>query len=367
VLVPTLLPVLVAAAWGRSRATLRWIGPGRAWLAFVALGAPWFLYASLRIPGLLSYLLENQVWQRYTTHVHHRSGPPWYFLGALAAGSLPWLAPLVAGTGRAWRDRADERTRLLLAWLFAPLVFFSFSGSKLPSYLLPCFPAVGMLVALGVTHATRGVRLATAATLVLVAGALALLPRVLAHALANTARNVGIAHPATLATVPLPAIAWAGIAAMVVAAALALRGPFAPTALVVLAGWTGLAAGAWRYEGVIGSPRPIARVLAQNRSAGEPVVEYRRFNAGLPFYLDEPVHLLDVERELFFTPANERTRTIVTRDSIPALVAEHGRVWLLAPGTSARALADSLGLRWRRVSAWRQESLGFVEAAGDSR
>src|SRR5262249_29169885 len=50
---------------------------------------------------------------------------------------------------RTWRDRKDPEGRLLLAWLLAPVFFLSFSGSKLPSYLLPCLPAAALLAARG--------------------------------------------------------------------------------------------------------------------------------------------------------------------------------------------------------------------------
>ena len=55
------------------------------------------------------------------------------------------------------------------------------------------------------------------------------------------------------------------------------------------------------------------------RHPGEPVVVLRKFNAGLPFYLREPVRLLDVERELSFTPALDAALTIATRDTLRAL------------------------------------------------
>jgi hypothetical protein len=34
-----------------------------------------------------------------------------------------------------------------MAWLLLPIVFFSFSGSKLPGYILPALPAAALLVA----------------------------------------------------------------------------------------------------------------------------------------------------------------------------------------------------------------------------
>src|SRR5207253_472373 len=134
-----------------------------------------------RVPGLLGYLLGDQIWQRFAAHVHHREGPPWYFAAVLAAGSLPWTAALAAGIARAWRERAREESRLLLAWAFVPLVFFSFSASKLPAYLLPCFPAAAALAAIGLERAGRALRLTTAATLGLLAVAGATLgPRLMA-------------------------------------------------------------------------------------------------------------------------------------------------------------------------------------------
>jgi len=50
-----------------------------------------------------------------------------------------------------WRGRTKvrsiDRLRLfLLLWIAAPIVFFSFSWSKLPGYILPVFPAVALMV-----------------------------------------------------------------------------------------------------------------------------------------------------------------------------------------------------------------------------
>jgi hypothetical protein len=66
--------------------------------------------------------------------------------------TLPWTAFLfdsLAGIkGWQWRDTQPlSKVRVFaLAWLLFPILFFSFSGSKLPGYILPSLPAAALLV-----------------------------------------------------------------------------------------------------------------------------------------------------------------------------------------------------------------------------
>ncbi|HUQ73091.1 MAG TPA: hypothetical protein VM183_00090, partial [Burkholderiales bacterium] len=64
----------------------------------------------------------------------------------LAAGIVPWLAPLGRAAYAAIRARTDAEL-LLWIWALVVLVFFSASGSKLPPYILPIFPALAVLTA----------------------------------------------------------------------------------------------------------------------------------------------------------------------------------------------------------------------------
>src|SRR5256885_9459429 len=53
----------------------------------------------------------------------------------------------------------DERLRLFLwLWMLIPVIFFSFSGSKLPGYILPIFPAAALLIALELERRGRVLR-----------------------------------------------------------------------------------------------------------------------------------------------------------------------------------------------------------------
>jgi 4-amino-4-deoxy-L-arabinose transferase-like glycosyltransferase len=351
VLVPTLLPVLAVAAMGRDRAPLARLGPARAWWLSAAIGLPWYLIVLARTPGLLRFFLVDQLWTRYTSTTHQRGGPPWYFLTVLIAGALPWTPALVAGLARTWKDRATLESRLLLAWFFVPLVFFSFSGSKLPAYLLPVLPAVALLAARGLEPDLPAVRWSVPVLLLTIAIAgWTLGPAALGRA-------IGITQPQQPA---LPLSVHAGLLCAALAAPMALRGRFAPAALLVTLGAAALFAGIARWEGPLGSPRGLVRVLAENRAPAEPVVEFRRFDSGLPFYLHEPVRLLDVPRDSLFVAADERARIFVPRDSLPALAEAHGRVWLLGPEDESTALARDLGMRYQAAVRSRRGVLGAL-------
>ena len=351
VLVTTLLPLVAAAAWERRREPLARLGPLRGWALFAVVALPWYVTVAARTPGLLDYFLRNQLWERYATTVHHRAGPPWTFVAVLAAGALPWTPALIAGIARAIRSRSRPEARLLLCWLGVPLIFFSFSGSKLPSYLLPCLPAAALLTALGLEGRAAMARIATSLLLTgaIVAGYV-FGPSVL--------ERLAVLPPP--AAIPLPLAASVAFGLLAVASAFLLRGRPAAAAMVLTAAWTALLVTALPYESALGSPRRLAALLAENRGGGEPVVEVARFNAGLPFYLGEPVRLLDVPRETGFGDRAGRREVILDADSLAALAARHPRVWLLGPRDRSEALALGVGLRYETVARWRRDALGFV-------
>ncbi len=89
---------------------------------------------------------------RYLSNKYRHPQPFYFYLLILVPLSVPWTVFLVEGLVKAarWRFRSNDsldRLRVFaLAWLLVPVVFFSFSGSKLPGYILPVLPA-GALIA----------------------------------------------------------------------------------------------------------------------------------------------------------------------------------------------------------------------------
>jgi 4-amino-4-deoxy-L-arabinose transferase-like glycosyltransferase len=102
--------------------------------------------------------------QRYTSNKYFHPQPFYFFFWVLPLMTIPWLPFFFAGLWKGMKEifqRNDAKPQrgkvkgafrsLLLfafAWLLVPLVFFSFSGSKLPGYIMPAVPAALIIAAL---------------------------------------------------------------------------------------------------------------------------------------------------------------------------------------------------------------------------
>lgn len=350
VLVLTLLPALVAAAWGRARAPLALLAPAWGWLVAAAIALPWYVAMAARTPGLAGWWLGHETWARFATTEHGRGGPPWYFLGVLIAGALPWTPALLLGLAHTWRERARDEARLLLVWVLVPLAVFSASGSKLPAYLLPCAPAMALLAARGFERGGRAVRHATGLLLLVLAAALWIAAR---HGMG---RLIGLDPPESF---PIPAGLWLAIGALALAAFRVAAGPPARTALLVALGFGAALVALARHDRALGAPRAAVELMGMHR-AGQPVVEYRRFVAGVPFQLGETVRLLEVPRETRFDDAATVARVMLPRDSLVPLTDAYGRLWIVGPIAPTESLVTGAGLRWTRIAVWKDLALGFA-------
>jgi len=158
---------------------------------FFAICTPWFVAVSLRNPEFPQFFFIHEHFQRFTTKIHSRTGPWYYFIPILLLGIIPWLGVFFQSLWKGTREQRDtagynslnggrfQPKRLLLVWAVFIFVFFSISDSKLPSYVLPIFPALALLIACYLEEADHKA-LAWAGSLVALpsAVALAFIPRV---------------------------------------------------------------------------------------------------------------------------------------------------------------------------------------------
>ena len=138
----------------------RELPPRRVWLSLI-WGVPVALAVSSIWYGPVIY---RHGWQfidqffiqhhfaRYVSNKYHHAQPVYFYLLILAPLTLPWSAFLFDGIAaiRDWYlqdlDSLSKTRVFSLAWLLLPILFFSFSGSKLPGYILPVLPAASLIV-----------------------------------------------------------------------------------------------------------------------------------------------------------------------------------------------------------------------------
>ncbi len=124
---------------------------------YVALTAPWFVAVARVNDEFLRFFFIHEHFERFLTTGHDRPGPWYYFVPWFAAGILPWLTILAYGAWRAWREGVPNALgfswqRFALVWAAFIFVFFSASGSKLPSYILPMFAPLALVIGWSLVH-----------------------------------------------------------------------------------------------------------------------------------------------------------------------------------------------------------------------
>ncbi len=146
--------------WSALRRTI-WI-PGV--LLYLAMVLPWYIAVQRKNPTFFhEFFYEHNV-ERFATDLYRHHQPFYFYLVVLILGLMPWTAlsfrALVDGMSTSiaeWKVRikpkryvghvraGDAFPEFLVLWALFPVIFFSFSGSKLPGYILPSIPPIAIL------------------------------------------------------------------------------------------------------------------------------------------------------------------------------------------------------------------------------
>ena len=119
-------------------------------ILFMAISFPWFIAVSRENPEFLNFFFIHEHFNRFTSKVHGRYQPFWYFVPVIAAVLFPWCtsipSSLISGWKR-WRLNRERSDLFLVLWAVLPFLFFSLSSSKLAPYMLPVCPPIALLIA----------------------------------------------------------------------------------------------------------------------------------------------------------------------------------------------------------------------------
>jgi 4-amino-4-deoxy-L-arabinose transferase-like glycosyltransferase len=148
--------------WSLLRRTIWWPGV----MLYLIMVLPWYIAVQKRNPTFYRlFFLEHNL-ERFATNRYQHHQPFFFYIAVLLVGLMPWtviairaLVDSIEVSIAEWKVRHNPRRYLghtragdafpefLVLWTLFPIVFFSFSGSKLPGYILPSIPPLTILTA----------------------------------------------------------------------------------------------------------------------------------------------------------------------------------------------------------------------------
>ncbi len=348
-LVGIVLPGMVFVAyllWHRDwqmLARLRW---GWGLPLFIAIAAPWFVLVQMANPEFFDFFFIREHFSRFSSNVHRRTGGWWYFVPILAFSMLPWMAQLPRALADGWRSVSSGNRfhprRFLVLWAVLIFLFFSVSGSKLPSYIVPIFPALALLMAH--TLVSTSFKALQWQSWILTVGAVALIgyaPFVTAWGNEKVSAELY-----ALYTPWLLAAGAAGLVGYLFAAWASRRGLRHPAVMGISIGTlalTQLAALGHNVLAPASSAHDIAQQIKPHLEPGMPLYSVHNYEQTLPFYLKRPMTLVQYTDELAFGLEQEPALWL---PDIPRFVAawnSHSRALaVIEPATYAKL--ESAGL-----------------------
>jgi len=290
-----LLFLVLHGGWRAVRPALDWRGAA---LALVVL-LPWFVLVSWRNPEFLHFFIVDQHIARYLWTREHGE-PIWFFLPSIPLALAPWGLVLLfdpalmraALAPRSW----SSATRFLVIWAAVVVVFFSFSTSKLVTYVLPAIPPLAVLVArtivLGCAQ-ERTAGLARVGWLLLIGGPImslcgAVLPLVVHH------WRMAFVAPLLLAGGPLLlATGW------LVQRELRLGRAYAALSALAV-GWFAMIVVGLPARQAANDYRSLGLTAREALRPDDRIAMYNHYTQGIPFYAERRVIMVRNVGELEF-------------------------------------------------------------------
>jgi 4-amino-4-deoxy-L-arabinose transferase-like glycosyltransferase len=303
--------VLVYSLWQRDWAIWKNLHIIKGLMLFLLIAAPWFIVVSKVNPEFANFFFIHEHWDRYTSAVHNREEPSWYFVPYLILGVMPWLTISLAAMFRpafSWlpeQPGSFNPTRLLWCFATVTFVFFSMGNSKLPAYILPIIPIIAILA---------GQRMASRETVGGDRWTLAVFGLIVLGVAFNVNQLANERYTVDMWQQYQPWLLGAG-GLLVVGSVVAFINKSKPLLAWSIAAPCALLAiqmmiwGAQSIAEVRSSYR-LATVITEFIPEGAPVFSIKTFPKSVPFYLGRTITIVDHTGELAFGIEQEPEKTI---------------------------------------------------------
>ena len=340
VVLPGGIAVIYSLLTGQGKRILSRIFSPIAIAIFFAVCCVWFVPVCRANHDFFDFFFVREHFLRYTTTIHDRWQPFWFFGPVLLAGFVPW-------TGLLWDSlRAifgkcrliDRKDGVLLGlWFLMPFAFFSLSNSKLVTYILPCFPPLAVLAgsSLAALDGKEFRRFAAITTLILVPLALTGLiwPR-----LTDDSDVIAMIFPAAMLAVSL-LVFW-GLSLL-----LLRKGAHVVPFVLCVAGLVVMyaASPAFMVEGELLSHRDSAKIIRELDGVDD-VVVFQKLMQGMNFYLARRTVTAEYIDELEFGAAQEPERKwFIDREGLQTLWKSPKHIVAVARRKNIDSLRQALG------------------------
>ena len=283
-------------------------------LLFLVIALPWFIAVSLGNPDFFHYFFIRQHFIRFLTTADNRYEPFWFFIPIIIVGFIPWTGFLFVSLkeelSTLWKNKPEEKEGelFLLLWFVLIFLFFSMSGSKLVPYIIPVFSPLAVLLGGQIDRMlqdldfkrTRTVLVLNATFLLFFAALMLILPFI------QNDYSLQKTLPVSLS------ISLAFVAGVVVI--FYFYGKRDLKAIIIVFVMLGVinCIGASSLLGLYAerhTSRYVSEFINSQKKPGDLVVQFRGFDQGLPFYLEQRVVLLSHSEDMKFGNEHEKDRS----------------------------------------------------------
>lgn len=287
-------------------------------LLFLLIAAPWHILVQIKNPEFAHFYFVDQHFLRYFTQEAKRYQPFWFWIPITLIGFLPWSTFLIQAFFQHLprNGLAHNKNNLFLSlWASLIFLFFSFSSSKLVPYILPLFPPLaiftGHYLAQHWQQPTLGIRLGYLLIPVIVlsitiGGTCFLYYGTINQSIINllALRHIWV----TITTLWLTGTTFGlllflrhhtktAFASIALSSVLALNVAFNALPLIDTQ-----------------STQSLAIAIKPLLKSGDIVVTYENYYQDLPFYLEQPVLIVNWQGELEFGAQHQKQNKLMMND-----------------------------------------------------